>query len=108
MLSQSKISKHNEEYESIITEAVDKTLNQVLGSTAANVIYFYLEKDHSIKKNEIPEKLESFCEAIQEYLSTGASMVEEQILRNINLDARLDEEEDSPTMFADRLKTLIL
>lgn len=109
MLPQSKISKHNEEYENIVSKAVDKTLNQVLGSAAANVIYFYLEKDHSIRKNEIPEKLESFCEAIQEYLSTGAAMVEEQILRNLYSDLGLDEEEvDIPTKFVDRLKTLTL
>ncbi len=96
MLPQLKIGRHNEEYENIVSEAVDKTLNQVLGSAAANAIYFYLEKDHSIKKNEIPEKLESFCEAIQEYLSTGAAMVEKQILRNLYSNLELDEEK-SPT-----------
>lgn len=95
MLPQLKIGRHNEKYENIVSEAVDKTLNQVLGSAAANAIYFYLEKDHSIKKNEIPEKLESFCEAIQEYLSTGATMVEKQILRNFS-NLELDEE-NSPT-----------
>ncbi|TET57116.1 hypothetical protein E3J51_03540 [Candidatus Bathyarchaeota archaeon] len=96
MLPQLKICGHNEEYENIVSEAVDKTLNQVLGSAAANAIYFYLEKDHAIKKNEIPEKLESFCEAIQEYLSTGAAMVEKQILRNFYSNLELYEE-NSPT-----------
>ena len=108
MLPQSNPSKYNEEYEKVVSDSVYKTLNQVLGSAAANVIYFYLEKDYSIKKDEIPEKLDSFCHAIQEYLNTGATPLEEQILKNLHSDLEsIQEAVGYSTNFIDRFKTLI-
>lgn len=70
-------ARRNEE---IFTEAVDKTLKRVFGSTAAEIIYVYLENNHAIKKDEIADKLEFFSRAMKEYLNSGATVVEEQIL----------------------------
>jgi hypothetical protein len=70
-------ARRNEE---IFTEAVDEALKRVFGATAAEIIYVYLENNYAIKRHEIADKLEFFSQAMKEYLNSGATVVEQQIL----------------------------
>lgn len=55
---------------------VDKTLKQILGEPATLFIYKYLEEEHSLKREDIPNKIEALAEGLERYLSvSGASAV---------------------------------
>jgi len=55
---------------------VDKMLKQVLGEPATLFIYKYLEEEHSLKREDIPNEPEIFAEALEKYFSdSGASAV---------------------------------
>lgn len=103
--------KKTDKYEEMLNKAVDKTLNRVFGSTAAHIIYTHLENNYSIKKNEIAEKLESFSQALQEYLNTGATVVEKEILESfysgLGLFQRIELEGNGNDEFVERLRTLM-
>jgi len=79
---------------------IDKVLNQILGRTATQIIYEYLENKHSIQRHEIAAKLDSFSSALEEYLGTGAFVIEKIILENF--------QENRDTDFTERQKFLKL
>jgi len=84
---------------------IDKVLNQILGRTATRIIYEYLENKHSIQRHEIAAKLDSFSSALEEYLGTGAFVIEKIILENVE---QRGFQEYKNTDFAERQKILKL
>lgn len=106
-----QICKKTSRYEEMLNKAVDKTLNRVFGTTATNVIYTYLEQNYSIRKNEIAENLESFSQAMQEYLNSGATVVQKEILESfysgLGLFQHVELGENTDNEFVERLRTLI-
>jgi len=68
-----------------LNKIVDKVLNQILGPEATQIIYDYLENNHSIQRHEIGKKLDSFNHALEEYLGTGAVVIEKVIQENLEL-----------------------
>lgn len=103
--------KKADKYEDMLNKAVDKALNRVFGSVATSIIYTHLENNYSIKKSEIAEKLESFSQAMQEYLNSGAAVVEKEILESfysgLGLFQRVELEEYRNNEFVERLRTLM-
>lgn len=66
-----------------ILKIVDRVLKQVFGKQATNLIYRYLENRHSLKRAEITQKIDVFAKGLEEFLSSGASAVEQKILEDI-------------------------
>jgi hypothetical protein len=56
-----------------------------LGQEATQIIYAYLENNHSIQKHEIAKKLDSFNHALEEFLGTGAVVIEKAIQEILEL-----------------------
>jgi len=55
---------------------VDKVLKETLGEPATSFIYDYLEEEHSLKREDIPNELDIFAKGLEKYLSdSGASVV---------------------------------
>ena len=77
--------RKNEKQREIYIKAVDKTLNDILGKTAAEMIYNYLEERCKIKKEEIPSKMQEFIIQLQKILGNAAEIIEEKIEENITL-----------------------
>jgi len=73
-----------------LNKVVDNALNQILGQEATQIIYDYLENNHSIQRHEIALKLDSFNHALKEFLGTGAIVIEKVIQQSLELD-ELDE-----------------
>ena len=78
------------EHDDKVNKAIDKLLNQILGHEAAQIIYSYLESDHSIQKDEIAQNLNSFNWALEEYLGSGAVIIEKAILENLEENTDID------------------
>jgi hypothetical protein len=65
-----------------LLESVDYGLN-VLGEIVRQTIYERIEKDHELKRTEIPERLEAFHKALGSVLGVSAKTVERLIARNL-------------------------
>ena len=86
------VQKHPEKYESILNNAVDRTLNQIFGYTATEIIYSNLENRYSLRKDEIATNLELFAQAMEDYLNTGgATVIEKEILESFLSDLGLSQ-----------------
>ena len=73
----------NSEGEDKISKIVDRVLKGVFGEEATRLIYRYLESNHSVKRYEIAEKIDVFAKGLEEFLSSGAHVVERKILEDI-------------------------
>jgi hypothetical protein len=66
-----------------ISKIINNVLKQVFGEKATHLIYRYMEKRYSIKQNEVSEKLDLFAKGLEEFLSSGAIVIERRILEDI-------------------------
>jgi hypothetical protein len=70
-------------FEKLLIKSVDDSLKDTFGEVAADIIYKHLERNHSLKKEEIPKKLEVFIEGLEKYLNSGVIVVEGLVLKNL-------------------------
>jgi adenylate kinase family enzyme len=70
------------EFSETLLRAVDEGL-LVPGEIVRAAIYERIEKSYQIKREEIPEKLSTFDEALRELLGAAAKVLEKVIARNL-------------------------
>ena len=66
-----------------ISKIIDKVLKQVFGEEATHLIYRYLENKYCLRRDEIAEKIEVFAAGLEEFLRSGAYVIERKILEDI-------------------------
>lgn len=66
-----------------VARVIDRVLKQVFGEQATGLIYRHLEHNHGLKEGEIAEKIDIFAEGLEEFLRSGAYVVEQKILEDI-------------------------
>jgi len=72
----------NRGFKKLLLEAVDEGLSS-LGDSAKQAIYVYLEKNFKIKKQDIPNKINEFTNAIEKIFGDGAKFLEIQTMRHL-------------------------
>ena len=70
----------NEDFRNIFAEAVEEALD-TLSESGKQAVLYYIEKNFSIKKEEIPNKPEAFAEALQKIFGLGAYVIQKLILQ---------------------------
>lgn len=71
------------DFDKILLEAVDEGLSS-LGQSAKQAIYFHLEEEFNIDKQEIPSKVNDFASAIEKIFGLGANVIEILIMRRLH------------------------
>lgn len=66
-----------------ISRIIDRVLKQVFGEEATVLIYKYLESKYSLKRSEISKKIDVFAGGLEEFLRSGAYVIEQKILEDI-------------------------
>jgi len=66
-----------------ISQIVDRVLRYVFGDEGASLIYTYLERKYSVRPNEICEKIDLFAKGLEEFLKSGARIIERKILEDV-------------------------
>ncbi len=75
-------SQRNRVFQKFLLEAVDEGLSS-LGDSSKKAVYFYLEKAFKIKKQNIPNKIDEFTDAIERIFGHGAKVLEIQIMKKL-------------------------
>jgi hypothetical protein len=95
-----------------VAEVIQHVLNQVFGTEATHLIYRHLEANYALKPEEIVDRIDVFAKGLEEFLSSGAYVVERKIIEDIyssyGLLRRLELERNQPAAdFADQIRTLM-
>jgi hypothetical protein len=72
----------NGEFEKLLIDAVHESLSS-LGESPKQAIFFHLENTFKIKKQEIPNKIDSFDKALRKLFGPGADFLETLIVKKI-------------------------
>lgn len=81
-----------EEFKKDLLNAIDKG-PLVLGESVRHAIYYHVERKHQLRREEIPDKIESFHKALQNLLGAGAEVLEKLIAKELYGRLELDFEE---------------
>jgi hypothetical protein len=76
-----KLSQH-ENFDQLLLEAIDQGLSGLGGAGKASV-YIHLEGLFNIRKQEIPNKLDDFSNALHRIFGLGASQIEILIMKKL-------------------------
>ena len=74
-------TKKNEDEK--ISKVIHRVLEQVFGTEATHLIFKYLQKEYSLKRNEISENIDVFAKGLEEFLKSGAYVIERKILEDM-------------------------
>jgi hypothetical protein len=66
----------------LLLDSIDEALLS-LGESAKQAIYFHLEKNFQVDREEIPLELERFQNALEKIFGVGARYIEILIMRNL-------------------------
>ena len=85
------------DFERILLEAVDEGLSS-LGESSKVAVYFHLQKDFNVRREEIPCNVGAFVDAMEKIFGQGASFLEILIMKRLHQKvrgaSRLRESED--------------
>ena len=97
--------------DSKVLQAIDKVLRKIFGDEATLLIYKYLENRYSLRQDEIAEKIDVFAEGLEEFLRSGAHIIEMKILEDVYSSYGLESElelEGSRYDFVSQMRMLAL
>jgi hypothetical protein len=66
-----------------ICKIIDSVLRQVFGGEATHLIYRYLESQYGLKQDDVSNRIDVFAKGLEEFLRSGAIVVERRILEDI-------------------------
>jgi sulfur transfer complex TusBCD TusB component (DsrH family) len=90
-----------------VVKVIDGVLTQVFGEKAASLIYRYLERKYSLKRDEVALKIDVFAKGLEDFLSSGACVVERKILEDLQSSFGLADGSESTRMdFVDQMRFL--
>ena len=78
-----KKQKSKNEFKNSLIRAIDECLS-LFSTIDKRTVYSVLEKDYGMRKEEIPYRIESFADALEQMLGIGAKLVEIGIIENLH------------------------
>jgi hypothetical protein len=94
-----------------VSKAIDTVLRKIFGDAATLLIYKHLESRYSLGQDEIVEKIDVFAKGLEEFLMSGAHVIEMRILDDVyssyGLSRKPEFEERSQHNFVSQMKMLI-
>jgi len=66
-----------------VAKVIDRVLTQVFGKEATLLIYKHLNHHYGLKRNEITEKIDVFAQGLEDFLRSGAYVIERKILEDV-------------------------
>jgi hypothetical protein len=96
-----KLSQHKN-FDQLLLDAIDEGLSG-LGAAGKASIYIHLEAIFNIRKQEIPNKLDGFSNALQRIFGLGARQLEILILKNLQAKVGSLCKMDTPSWLAQDL-----
>jgi hypothetical protein len=71
------------DFEQLLLQAIDESLSS-LGESSRQAIYYHLEKRFAIKKEQIPNKIEPFEDALKRIFGIGADFIKTLIMKRLS------------------------
>jgi len=87
-----------------LLDAIDEGMLLLLGENSRKAVYYHLEKDYSLERNEIPKKPEAFADGLKKIFGAGSAVIEKFVLVSFYSKLGLKFEEKKRYDFTDYIK----
>lgn len=75
--------KNNDKFNKLLLDSIDKGFKEIFGDVATEIIYKYLLDKYSLRREDIPERLEVFRDGVEAFFNSSAAWtVERNVLKN--------------------------
>ena len=81
-------------FTNLLSDSIDEALMNLLGSRAREAIYDYMERNYSVARNEIPERLDDLFKLFEGYFGVKSKNVIGRVIAR-NVYSKLDWEFES-------------
>ncbi len=85
------IKEEDYKFKTALLDAIDESLNKILGETSTQFIYSFLKRHH-LKREDMPDNLEGLQFVLEKIFGLGAYVIEKAILENLYSRLSLEEE----------------
>lgn len=89
----------------IVLDAVDEALS-ILGDKGKNAVYYFIEKEYHLRKEDIPSNLRKFHDCLQKIFGIGANVIEKHILNILKDRTGIETEMDPELSFVEKMNSL--
>jgi hypothetical protein len=103
--SRAKSNSCSDEFDGLLLNAIDVAFIS-LGESIKKSIYFHLEEQFELKRDQIPNKLAKFQEALEQVFGSGARFLEILIMKNLYLKSGVTVSMEEGVSFIDYVKEL--
>jgi len=76
------VRAERKEFRDLLLETVDEAL-LILGESARKAIYWHLERQYSLKRGEIADRLSDFVSALNSIFGRGSAVIQGLIVRRL-------------------------
>ena len=66
-----------------VLDVIDESLDEIFGIGKKKMIYYYIEKYFSLKREEIPNNFEKFLECLGMVFGEGAEVIKKVIFKKL-------------------------
>ena len=77
-----QINLKSPSFQELLIEAMDQTFSK-LGEPIKQMLYSFLETDHKLSKEDIPNRIEDFVGALKQIFGTSALLIEIDIMKSM-------------------------
>ena len=75
-------------FNEILMECIEEILTAI-GGSAKHMIYFFLNQDLGITKDQIPNRIDDFAETIESIFGAGAKPIERHLIKQIEAKTKI-------------------
>ena len=94
-------------FNKLLLGSIDEGFKEIFGEVATEIIYKYLRDKYSLKREDIPEKLEVFSEGVEAFFNSSAAwIVERNVLKNFYSSFGLQYRNENHRSFLDHVAKL--
>jgi len=72
-----------EDFNNVLLRVIDTQLKEIFGKAGAQIIYDHLANHYSLKRENIPERIDVFARGLENYLGSGAHAIQHMLLRMV-------------------------
>ena len=76
-------SYQDRDFDTVLLEAIDDTFAELLGEGVKKALYDYLERNISLKRTDIPGRLNDFRAALEKVAGTASIVMEKSIAKKV-------------------------
>lgn len=100
--------KTSVKFREVLLSEINKGMADIFGEETAKAVYYHLDKNYSLKLEDIPKKPKIFSKALKNMFGkVGAKVIEVSLIKNLSSKFNLKYQKQGSVKFSDYMNELV-